>query len=89
MVGEAQSCDLTAAQEFIETFKTFSSGYVMGVIFNGDETCMYLQLQNTYSYTMDNNVNKKIYKKVTLLLCCSATGERLPPLFFGKFKNPR
>ena len=35
-------------------------------------------------------VGKRFSKdRVTLLLCCSATGEKLPPLVIGKYESPR
>ena len=44
--------------------------------------------------TIEGNLEAAIGKKfskdwVTLLLCCSATGEKLPLLMIGKYENPR
>jgi hypothetical protein len=61
-------------------------------IFNADETGLYWRALPEKSLVQKGDASKgiKIPKdRVTLLVACSATGEKLPPLMIGKAATPR
>ena len=61
-------------------------------ILNANETALFYRLlpERTIEINHVAAVGKKFSKdRVTLLLCCSATGEKLPPLVIGKYESPR
>ena len=66
--------------------------YADSDVFNADETALYykqLPERTLHHKGTSFSGGKKSKERVTLLLCGSMTGEKLPPLVIGKFKTPR
>ena len=61
-------------------------------VFNADETGLFFRGLPEKSLVVkkdERKGDKKAKERITLLLCCSATGEKLEPLIIGKSANPR
>jgi hypothetical protein len=61
-------------------------------IFNADESGFYFRSTANKSFVYENescNGLKTSKERVTVLFCCSATGEKLKPLVIGKSRYPR
>ena len=68
------------------------SGYALKDVFNTDETGLYYRSLPKISMVHKNDERKGIKtskERMTVLLACSATGEKLKPLIIGKSENPR
>lgn len=92
LLGESASADYTAAINFLETIKEIYQKYDPKDIFNCDETALFYKTMPNKSFVRRNCSDKNVKcvkERITVLLCCSKSGEKLPPLFIGKFKNPR
>lgn len=77
---------------FLQGLPDLRGNYCDADIFNADETALYYNAlpQRTLEERHCSASGKKISKaRMTLLLCCSGSGEKLPPLVIGKFENPR
>lgn len=77
---------------FLKNLPSILEEYEAEDIFNADETALYYTCMPRR--TLANNHNsafggKNSKDRLTLLLCCSMSGEKLPPLVVGKYKNPR
>ena len=78
--------------EFLQNLPAITEGYRPENIFNADETALYFQqlpertLERGHSGASGSKRSKD---RLTLMLCCSAAGEKLPPLVIGKYQNPR
>ena len=67
-------------------------GYELKDVFNADETGLFFRGLPERSLVVkkgERKGGKKAKERITLLLCCSATGEKLEPLILGKSANPR
>ncbi|ESO04001.1 hypothetical protein HELRODRAFT_136350, partial [Helobdella robusta] len=61
-------------------------------IFNADETGLYYRSLPQRSFVLKSDKRKGIKtakERITVLLACSQTGEKLPPLVIGYAENPR
>lgn len=90
--GEAAELDTAAAEEWLKRIPDITRGYNMKDIFNADETALfYRQIPKKSLVTkMDKCKGGKLAKeRVTVLLCCSALGEKLKPLVIGHAAQPR
>lgn len=94
--GEKLSNDSTAVQPFIEKLrkKIAEMGITYDQVYNADETALFWRKLPEETLALHNEKSapgRKIGKeRVTLLVCCNATGEHKLPLFMiGKAKNPR
>ncbi|XP_041376848.1 tigger transposable element-derived protein 6-like [Gigantopelta aegis] len=71
---------------------TILGDYEMKDIFNCDETGLFFRAlpDRTLAYKTQAAKGGKVSKeRLTVLLCCSATGEKTKPLVIGKAQNPR
>lgn len=94
LCGEKLSADNTAAEKFIEEFKTKIENYDPEFVFNADETGLNwkaLPRKTSASKRETSAPGHKVSKdRVTVLTCANSTGNhRLPLLLIGKSKNPR
>ncbi|XP_053968717.1 jerky protein homolog-like [Anastrepha ludens] len=94
LCGEKLSADNTAAEKFIEEFKTKIENYDPEFVFNADETGLNwkaLPRKTLASKRETSAPGHKVSKdRVTVLTCANSTGNhRLPLLLIGKSKNPR
>jgi len=77
---------------WIEGLKATLEGYALEDVFNWDETGLFWKgLPNrTLVVQEDKSKGGKLAKEcVTVLLCCSASGEKLKPLLIGRSQMPR
>lgn len=61
-------------------------------IFNADETALFYNQLPTRTLVVGNNPvkeQKTSKERITIIFCCSATGEKLQPLVVGKYERPR
>ncbi|XP_053954505.1 jerky protein homolog-like [Anastrepha ludens] len=94
LCGEKLSADNTAAEKFIEEFKTKIENYDPEFVFNADETGLNwkaLPRKTLASKRETSAPGHKVSKdRGTVLTCANSTGNhRLPLLLIGKSKNPR
>lgn len=90
--GESQSVDISVCDEWKKTLPSLIEDYQLEDIFNGDETALFWK--QISSYTISDK-GKSCYgtntfkTRVSILLCVSAVGEKIPPLIIGKPENPQ
>lgn len=68
------------------------AGYALKDVFNADETGLYYRCLPKKSMVHKGDDRKGIKtakERITVLLACSATGEKLQPVVIGKSENPR
>lgn len=90
--GERQTAPKEQINDFLERLPELRRDYSDVDIFNADETALYYCVlpDKTLEHCHVAACGKKVSKaRITLLLCCSAAGEKLPPLVIGKYGNPR
>ena len=90
--GERRDVPQDNVEAFLVDLQKPKDEYRDENIFNADETALFYRLlpERTIKRNHVAAVGKKFSKdRVTLLLCCSATGEKLPPLVIGKYESPR
>lgn len=98
-ITSRQLCGESAqvSPEIVQDWKTerlpkLCKDYAPNDIFNADETGLCYRRLPTRSLVKkgDNTHNVKLSKeRLTVLLCCSQTGEKLKPLVIGKSLKPR
>lgn len=79
-------------EEFRCRIPALTAGYAPADIFNADETALYYKQlpERTLNFrSFKTHGSKKSKERLTVLLCCSMVGEKLPPLVIGKYANPR
>lgn len=90
--GEAAEIDTSAAEEWLKRVPDVTRGYEAKDIFNADETALfYRQIPKKSLVTkVDKCTGGKLAKeRLSVLLCCSAAGEKLKPLVIGHAACPR
>ena len=68
-----------------------TEGYWPSDIFNYDETSVFFRAVNNKSFVLPGEAPKGVKalkERTSVLLTCSATGEKLPPLFIRKSGKP-
>lgn len=68
------------------------SAYSPNNIFNVDESGLCFQQMPTRSYIQGSCQRKEVKckkERITVMFCCSTTGEKLKPLIIGRSKKPR
>ena len=90
--GEANDVDADTVDDWIKRLPSICEGYTSKDIFNADETGLYYRALPNKSMTVKGKTNrggKNSKERISVLLCCSATGEKLKPFIIGKSPNPR
>jgi hypothetical protein len=90
--GEARSADKEGAENFRSTFNDLIKKYGEENIFNCDETAIFYKTLSKKSFVEKNESSsghKMRKERLSLLLCCSYTGEKYKPLIIGRSKSPR
>ena len=90
--GEAADVNPTTVDDWHKCLPDICAGYTNKDIFNSDETGLFFRALPTRSMVAkgDDCKGGRIAKdRITVLLCCSATGEKLQPLVIGRSLNPR
>ena len=90
--GEAADVQQTTVDDWCQRLPTICEGYDLKDIFNSDESALFYRTLPGKSLVVKGDTchgGKKAKDRVTVLLTCSATGERLKPLVIGRAENPR
>jgi transcriptional regulator with XRE-family HTH domain len=88
--GEAASAPLEDIPQFRAELREIIKEYQPEDVYNADETGLYWRMEPDKSLASGPLSGKKKAKdRVTILLTCNITGDKLPPLLIYKFKNPR
>ena len=91
--GEAADVDPTVAvSDWSEHLKTICQGYALKDIFNADETGLFyraLPIRSMAIKGVKTSGGKKSKERITVLLACSAIGEKLTPFVIGHSEQPR
>jgi hypothetical protein len=90
--GEAKSVDKTKLANFYDTLAKKFNEYAPCDIWNCDETGLVYKRIPSKSYVSVNDNckgEKKLKDRITIMFCCSQTGEKHAPLIIGKSMNPR
>jgi len=90
--GEEQLVDANALSEASPSFFKELEKFDPKDIFNADETALFYRCPpgKTLVLSTEKKASGKHYKeRITLLLCASNNGEKLPPMVIGYSKKPR
>ena len=90
--GEKADVDTNIVDDFITRAPTLVDGYSPKDVFNCDETGLYFRAlpDKTLATKSDARKGGKMSKeRLTVMLACSASGEKLKPLVIGKARQPR
>ena len=90
--GDRAEVDEETVNDWSKRLPLVCEGYELNNIFNCDETGLYWRALPSRSMIRKGNdpAGVKTSKdRFTLMLCCSATGEKLQPLMIGKAAKPR
>ena len=90
--GESASVDQAVVDDFRANLSTIIGEYCPENVFNADETGLFFRTLPDKTLAQKGEVCKggKLAKeRITVMLACSSTGEKLKPLVIGKSKNPR
>ena len=90
--GESESADLEQVNKGRESLQELLIGHDLNDIYNADETGLFFRLgpDQTLATKSDNAKGfKKDKERITVLLCCNASGTRkVLPFVLGKAKKP-
>ncbi len=90
--GEAASVSEDTVADWKQRLPSICEGYELADIFNADETGLFYRTLPDRSMVLKGHSchgGKRAKDRITVLLACSATGEKLRPLVIGKANNPR
>lgn len=92
LAGESAEISATSIDDWFLRIEEKCEGYSLKDIFNCDETGLFFRVLPKHSLVLKGdkcNGSKYSKERLTVLLACSAEGEKLTPLVIGKSKNPR
>ena len=92
LCGEAAEVPQDVVADWTMRLPELTAGYALADIYNADETGLYYGALHERSMVVRGDPRKGIKtskERVTVLLTCSATGEKLKPLLIGKSLKPR
>ena len=92
LCGESANIDKEAAHDWKRHLAAVVEGYTIEDQFNADETAVFYQQLPRKSLVFKGESYKggKFPKeRLSIMLCCSASGEKLKPLVFGNAARPR
>jgi hypothetical protein len=92
LCGEAAAVCEDVVADWKKRLATITDGYDLADIYNADETGLYFRALSNRSMIVRDDPRKGIKtskERITVLLACSAAGEKLKPLVIGKAENPR
>ena len=90
--GESAEVPQDVVDDWSKRLPALIEGYVLADIYNADETGLYFRALPNRSMVIKGDPRKGIKTskdRITVLLACSAAGEKLTPLVIGKAANPR
>ena len=89
---ESDSVNKETVADWQSRIERICEGYSPDNIFNLDETGLFFRALPSKSLVLKGDSckgGKKAKDRLTVMLCCSWTGEKLTPLVIGKAKSPR
>ena len=93
LIGEKQNADLEAAENFVtETLPDLLSKFKPDQVFNAYETGLNYRLLPDRGFVLSDSTihgGKKLKERLTILVCCSMSGEKKRLLVIGKSAKPR
>lgn len=92
LCGESASVSNAVIDDWAKRLPDICEGYAAQDIFNADETGLFFRTLPSKSMVQkgESAAGIKTSKdRISVLLSCSATGEKLRPLIIGKSENPR
>ena len=92
LCGEAADVPEYVVADWAKRLPSITAGYAMADIYNADETGLYFRALPNRSMVLHDDHRKGIKtskERITVLLGCSAAGDKLKPLVIGKAENPR
>lgn len=90
--GEAADVSASIVEDWSRRLESVCRGFLPRDIFNADETGLFYRAMPTKSMTVrgeEAKGGKKSKERITVLLACSAEGEKLMPYVIGHSANPR
>ncbi|OAF64996.1 hypothetical protein A3Q56_07296 [Intoshia linei] len=88
-----QKANQSNIDDFFTKFNNKIIEYDLKDVFNADETALFYKKLPNKSYIIKSNDPRRKLKenkeKITVLLCCSAQGKKIKPLFIDKSIKPR
>ena len=88
--GEAASTPSERLLEYRMNLQTKTTNYNRSDVYNCDETALYWDLMPSKTLAHGSlSGTKKSKNRVTVMLTCNASGDKLLPLFIHKFNTPR
>jgi len=90
--GERADVDIEVTDEYKKRLPEICEGYANSDIFNCDETGLFFRAlpdKTLSAKRQSSKGGKRSRERITVLFCCSATGEKLKPLVIGKAVSPR
>ena len=90
--GEAADVSESVVEDWGRRLESLCKGYQLRDIFNADETGLFYRALPTKSMSVKGEEakgGKKSKERITVLLACSAEGEKLMPFVIGHSANPR
>ena len=90
--GESSGVDGSVCNDWIEKLPQLLTGYELADIFNCDETGLIFKQTPSKSLIQageECSGGKKSKERLSVLLCASATGEKLRPLVIGRAAKPQ
>ena len=92
LCGEAAEVPQGVVEDWTKRLPAITDGYALADIYNADETGLYFRALPNRSKVVRDDPRKGIKtskERITVLLACSAAGEKLTPLVIGKAERPR
>ena len=92
LCGEAAEVPKHVVTEWAQRLPVITEGYQLADIYNADETGLYFRALPNRTMVVHDDPRKGIKtskERITVLLACSADGEKLKPLVIAKSDNPR
>lgn len=76
-------------EDWSKRLPSICNGFSGEDIFNADETGLFFPSRSMISKNESSHGIKVSKERITILLCCSQTGEKIRPLIIGHSANPR
>jgi hypothetical protein len=88
--GEANSAPLEDLPKFRLELQEIIKQYQLSDVFNCDETALFWLLEPSKTLAKGAmSGTKKSKERITIMLTCSALGEKIKPVLIHKYENPR
>ena len=89
LCGDAAEVPKHVVVDRAQRLPVITEGYQLADIYNSDETGLYFRALPNRSMVVRDNPRKTSKDRITVLLACSADGDKFKPLVIAKSENPR